>query len=67
MVDIGEEQKQKINVEECATSRGFDRLGAILYEIAKDEADKSACKEGGEEGDKCKTSNRAKLNIEKNA
>ena len=67
MADIGEEQKHKINVEKIATSLGFNRLGAILHEIAKDAADKSTCKAPGEGGGKCKTSNRAKLNLEKNA
>ena len=35
MTDIREEQKQKTNVEKSVTSLGFDRLGAILHEIAK--------------------------------
>ena len=66
MADIEKEQEKRINVA-SATSLAFDRLRAILHEIAKDAAGRSACKEGGEGGGKCMPSNRAKLNLEKNA
>jgi hypothetical protein len=64
MAYIEKEQKKRINFA-SATSLAFDRLGAILHEIAKDAADKFICREGGEGNRKCKNGNRSQLNCKK--